>query len=514
MRKFVVVCLIVFTVFALVGVNFAAAPKILVYAKGSDPRGLDPAYVDDGESAKIIVNIYDNLVKYKPGSTDVEPALATSWKQSADGLTWTFYLRKGVKFHDGTPFNAQAVKFSVDRQLPPQATDDMPYASFTFDPNVIKEVKVVNDYTVQFLLKKPYAPFLANLAMSLAAPIVSPTAVKKWGKDFTQHPVGTGPFIFEKWEKDQQIVLRKNPNYWGEKAKVDKVVFKVTKENSVRASELMTGAIDIMDGVDTNDVKTLEARKMKVIKNPGMNINYMSFFCNKKPFNDVRVRRAIAMAIDRAQLVKYLYQGYAKLANGPLPSFIPGYDPNLKFVDYNPAEAKKLLAEAGYPNLEFTMLTYSNPRPYNPATGVKLAEAIQADLLKIGVKTNIKVYPWTEYKQVVFKAEEGDACFYGWIGDNGDADNFLSLLDGRQIESSLNNAKYNNPVVNDLLDKGTRTLNPKERIKIYQQLQKVLAQDVPWVYISHAVDMAATRPNVKGFSLHPTGVAWLNTVTK
>ena len=160
---------------------------------GADSRGLDPAFVDDGESAKVMCNIYENLVKYKNGSTEIEPALATSWSQTNDGLTWTFNLRKGVKFHDGTPFNAAAVKFSVDRQLPPQATDDMPYASFTFDPAIIKEVKVVNDSTVQFLLKAPYAPFLANLAMSLAAPIVSPAAVKKYGNGFHPAPRGHRP---------------------------------------------------------------------------------------------------------------------------------------------------------------------------------------------------------------------------------------------------------------------------------------------------------------------------------
>jgi len=512
MRKYGLLSLTLLLIIALLGTTVFAAAKILVYAKGADPRGLDPAYVDDGESGKIIVNIYDTLVKYKAGSTEIEPGLATSWKQTPDGLSWTFKLRKGVKFHDGTPFNAQAVKFSIDRQLPPLRTDDMPYASFTFEP--VKEVKVIDSDTVQINLSKPYAPFLANLAMSLAAPIVSPTAVKKYGADFMQHPVGTGAFKFQRWDKDQQIVLVKNPNYWGVKAKVEKVVFKTTKENAVRASELLTGAVDIIDGVDPNDVKKLQSSGMKLIKNPGMNINYMGFMCQRKPFNDPKVRRAISMAINRAELVKYLYQGYAKVANGPLPNFIPGYAPELQPVGYNPTEAKKLLAEAGCQNFNFTLITYSNARPYNPVTGVKLAEAVQAELLKIGVKTNIKVYPWKEYKDVLMKGQEGEAFFYGWIGDNGDADNFLSLLDTNQISSSLNSAKYSNPKVDELLKQGTLTQDPKARVKIYQAVQKILLEDAPWVFISHGVDLAAYRPNVKGFALHPTGAAWLNLVTK
>ncbi len=510
MRKYLFLALAFLMAFAAIGV--AAAPKILVYAKAADPRGLDPAYNEELESAKIMVNIYENLVKYKPGSTEIQPCLATSWTQSPDGLTWTFKLRRGVTFHDGTPFNAEAVKFSVERELPPNATSDMPYASFTFEP--VKKVDVIDPYTVRFTLNKPYAPFLANLAMAFAAPIVSPAAVKKYGPDSNQHPVGTGPFKFDKWDRDQQIVLVKNDKYWGKKALVDKLIYKTTKENSVRASELLTGAVDIIDGVDPNDVKKLESSGMKVIKNPGMNINYMGFFCNKKPFNDPRLRRAISMAINRNEIVKYLYQGYAQTANGPLPSFIPGYDPKLRPLSYNQEQAKKLLAEAGASNLSFTMLTYSVARSYNPVNGQKLAEAIQAELLKIGVKTNIKVYPWKEYKDAVFKAEDGDAYFYGWIGDNGDPDNFLSLFDSTQIDSGLNHSKYSNPKVDEFLRKGTATLDPKARVKIYQDLQQVLVEDAPWIFISHSLDMAAYRPNVKGFKLHPVGVSWLSQVSK
>ncbi|HBF36254.1 MAG TPA: ABC transporter substrate-binding protein, partial [Firmicutes bacterium] len=342
MRKLLFFTLAVLMAVAVsVNLVFAAPPKILVYSKAADPQGLDPAYVNEIESGKIIVNIYETLVKYKPGSTAVEPCLATSWTQSPDGLVWTFKLRKGVKFHDGTPFNAEAVKASVERQLPPRATSDMPYASFTFEP--VKQVEAVDPYTVKFILSKPYAPFLLNLAMCFAAPVVSPTALKKYGPDFNQHPVGTGPFKFEKWDHDQQIVLVKNDQYWGKKALMDEVVYKTTKESTVRASELMTGAADIIDGVDPNDVKKLESSGMKVLKSPGMNINYLAFFCNKKPFSDPRVRQAISMAINRPEVVKYLYQGYAQLANGPLPSFIPGYNPALKALEYNPEKAKKLL---------------------------------------------------------------------------------------------------------------------------------------------------------------------------
>ncbi len=490
----------------------SGANSVLVFAQGSDPRGLDPAFVDDGESAKIMMQIFEGLVRYKPGSTEVQPALATEWTTSPDGKEWTFKLRKNVKFHDGSPFNAQAVKFSIERQLPPNRTDDMPYAEFTFDG--ISKVEVVDDYTVKIVLEKPSATLLANLAMALAAPIVSPEGVKKYGDKFIENPVGTGPYKFVKWDKGQQIELVQFDDYWGEKPKTPKVVYKFTKENSVRAADLMTGSTDIMDGVDINDVKALEAKGMTVIKTPGMNINYMGFYTYKKPFDNVVLRKALSMAINRQNLVDYLYQGNAELPNTMLPSFIPGYAKDVKPYDYNVEEAKKLLAEAGYANgFEFTAITYSNPRPYNPVNGEKLAAAIQADLAKIGVKMNIKSYPWKEFKQVL-KDGEGDAYFYGWIGDNGDADNFLMLLETANIKGGLNASKYSNPKMDELLAQGRTTLDPAKRAEIYGEAQKIAAADAPWVLISHSIDMAAERPNVKGFALHPTGVHWLNIVSK
>lgn len=321
--------------------------KVLIYARGADSVKLDPALVTDGESAKVMNNIYDNLVRYKPGSTDVEPALAESWKVSEDGKVWTFYLRKNVKFHDGTPFNAEAVKFNIERQLPPKATKDMAYADFTY--GMIEKVEVVDDYTVKITLKYPYAPFLANLAMGLSAPMISPTAAKKYGENYSQNPVGTGPFMFVKWDKEQQIVLKANKSYWGGAPKVDRVIFKVVKENAVRANELLAGSVDMIDGVDPNDVPRLQKdSNVTILTAPGMNINYLGLRTDKKPFDDPRIRQAISMAINREAIVKSLYQDKAILANGPLPPNLFGYVKDLKPYPYDPEKAKALLKEAGY----------------------------------------------------------------------------------------------------------------------------------------------------------------------
>ncbi len=511
------VALVLVVIFSLTAVltgcagGTSSSGKPFIFAQGADPRGLDPAFVDDGESSKVICNVYEGLLRYKAGSTELEPCLADSWTISDDGKVYTFKLHMGIKFHDGTPFNAEAVKYSVERQLPPNATEDMPYASFTFGP--VEKVDVVDELTVQFTLSAPYTPFLANLAMSLAAPIVSPTAAKKANGNLNENPVGTGPFKFVKWDKAQSITLERNEDYWGEKAKISKLVFKFTKENSVRASELATGAVDAIDGIDPNNVKMLEDAKMTLFKDQGMNINYMYFNCSRAPFNDPKLREAVSYAINREELVKFLYQGYADVANSPLPNFMPGYNKDVKPYEYNPDKAKALLKELGKENLEIKMISYPNPRPYNSVNGQKLAEAVQGYLAKVGIKATIDLYEWTDYKKRVGNGE-GDIGFYGWIGDNGDADNFLSLFETKEIESTLNSAKYSNPKVDELLVKARQLPNGEDRNKAYAEIQQIVIQDAAWLPISNALTLAAYKPEVKGFEVHPTGNIFFKDVTK
>lgn len=493
------------------GSSSSANCKTFIFAQSADPRGLDPAFVDDGESAKVMCNIYEGLVKYGDDNTNIEPCLAESWEINDAGTEYTFKLRQGVKFHDGTDFNADAVVKSVERQLPPNATSDMPYASFTY--NGVNKVEALDDYTVKFTLDSPNTPFLANLAMTLAAPIVSPTALEKNNGNLNEAPVGTGPFKFVSWDKGEKVTLEKNNDYWGDKAKLDKLIIKITKESSVRASELMTGEIDAMDGLDPNDVDKLKEKNMNIFSNPGMNINYIGFNCQREPFNNPKLREAIAHAINREELVKYLYQGYSDPANTILPSFIPGYKKDVQSYDYNPDTAKSMLNELGLSNLNIHMITYSPSRQYNSVGGQKLAEAVQNYLSKVGITSTIDVYQWTEYKEKLQQGE-GDMFFYGWIGDNGDPDNFLSLLDSKEISSSLNSAKYSNPDVDSLLAKAKAMPSGDDRNQLYGQIQDIASKDSPWITLSHANQMAAYSPKVKNFSLHPTGSIFFKNVDK
>jgi len=460
------------------------AQDTLIYAQGADPRGLDPALVDDGESAKIMVNIYEGLLKYDKDSTKVLPALAESWDVNAD-----------------------AVKFNIDRQLPPNVTEDMGYAGFVFGS--VKDVKVVDENTVTINMKAACTPFLNNLAMCLGAPMISPKALKDNNNNVNEHPVGTGPYKFVSWTKGQNVVLTRNDEYWGNKALTKNVIFKFIKDNSARVVALNNGEADMIDGIDATVVSQIEGAGNKIYEAPGMNINYMAYNTTKAPFTDAKVRAAVSQAVNVPELVKSLYQGYADPATSVMPSFMPGYDASIKQVAYDQAAAKSALSAAGVKTVH--MITYTNPRPYNTANGQALAEAIQGYLRKAGVEATIDAYDWTTYKQKV-KAGDYDICFYGWTGDNGDPDNFMNLMADK--DPTMNVARYDNADFKALIAKGLAIKAGDERNKIYTDLEKKAAEAAVWLPISHGKTLCGYRSNVKDFYYHMTGVVFLSGVSK
>lgn len=514
MRKFVALTLAVaFLGISLSGCgskasnNATKASDTLIYAQGAEPRGLDPALVDDGESAKVMSNIYEGLLKYNKDSTKVEPSLAKSWDVSPDGLTYTFHLQEGVKFQDGTDFNAEAVKFNIDRQLPAQVTEDMAYASFVYGS--VKNVEVVDKNTVKINLTSPSTPLLNNLAMIMAAPMVSPKALKDNNNNVNQAPCGTGPYKFVKWDKDQNIVLVRNEEYWGPKALTKNVIFKFIKDNSARVVALNNGEADMIDGIDATVIKQITDAGDKIFQAPGMNINYMAYNTSRAPFNNQKLRAAISQSINVSEMAKSLYQGYSETATSILPTFMEGYDQSISQVAYDPTAAAKTLKAAGLTSVH--MITYTNPRPYNSATGQVLAESVQGYLSKVGVKVTLDSYDWTTYKEKL-KAGDYDIAFYGWIGDNGDPDNFMNLLSSE--DQTMNISLYNNPEFKSLIAKGLTTPTGAERNAIYTQLEKIAAADAVWLPISHAQTLCAYKPNIKNFYFHMTGITPLAGVSK
>ena len=490
--------------------EFAQVPEdvdreqALTFAQGADPRGLDPALVDDGESSKPIVQMYEGLTQFGDSNTEVEPCLAESWEISEDGLTYTFKLKQGVKFHDGTDFNAEAVKYNIDRQTI-NKTEDMLYADFVYGD--VAECNVIDDYTVEIKLTKASTPFLNNLAMSLGAPMVSPTACEAAGNNLNEAPCGTGPYKFVRWDKNEAVVLERFDDYWGDKGVSKEIVFRTITDNSARVVALTNGEVDIIDGIDANVVDQITAAGCLLNKTEGMNINYLAY--NTERITDPEVRKALSQAVNVPELVQSLYRGYASQATSILPSFMPGYSADVTQTEYNPEEAQKVLADKGVTELH--MLAYTNPRPYNTATGQTLAEALQGYWSKVGITCTIDAYDWTTYKEKIGTGDY-DVCLYGWIGDNGDPDNFLNLLDSDDIEINL--AQYHDEEYSQMLAAAASLPNGDERNAAYGEMEQKIADENVWLPISHQENLAAYVSNVQNFIYHPTGNTYLSQTYK
>lgn len=480
----------------------------LVYASAADPAGFDPAQVGDYDSSAMVSNIFEGLLRFKSGTNEVEPALAESYTVSDDGLHYTFKLRKGVKFTDGTPFNAQAVKMNYDRQSPEKRNPLMSYAPLVFAD--VKDVKVIDDYTVRFDLDKPSTPFIANMAMVFAGPVVSPKVLEKGNEYAMQHPVGTGPYMLYRYDRGQQVVLTRNPAYWGPKPPVENVIYKIIPETSSRLIALKNGEADIINGIDPSSVKSVQQSGNKIFEVSGTNTNYMFF--NTRPSQvtkDVAVRRAIAQSINVNELVKSLYEGYAKPAHSFLPELINGYSDKTHTVGYNPEAAKKFFKDHNIK--ELTILTYSTARPYNSAGGISLAESVQGYLKKVGVKANIVVYDWNTYRSRI-RTDAYDIAFLGWITDNFDADNFLNFL---ASDDPVNNqGLWNNKEFRDLIAKGTTLPRGEKRDELYQKADQIMMDDLGTLPISHAISMVAYRPNIGGFLTQKGGSPRFSAISK
>jgi len=492
--------------------------QTLVYGRGGDSVGLDPALESDGESFKVCDNIYETLVTFGPETTEVVPGLALSWDVSEDGLTWTFRLRQDVLFHDGTPFDADAVVFSLERQF----KEDHPFhkvegayqywASMSMS-DIVSDVRAEGPWTVVIHLKRPNAPFLSNLAMNFCA-IVSPTAIQKWKDDAPRHPVGTGPFQFVQWIKDDRIVLERNPTYWGETPALDRIIFRSIPESSVRLIELSQGSIDVMDNLVPDFITHIQSDpKLKLLSQAGMNVGYLAMNMDRPPFHLLKVRRAVNQAINKQALVDNLYQGLALPAVNPIPPTLWSYNESVEGYVYDPDEARRLLAEAGYPQgFKTTLWAMPVPRPYMPQP-MKIAEAIQADLKRVGIQAEIVTFEWGTYLDKVQRGQH-DMALLGWTGDNGDPDNFLYvLLDKNATAFPANNiAFYRSGPLHELLVDAQREVDPERRTDLYRKAQEIVHEDAPWVPLVHAAQTAALRTRVEGFQLHPTGSKWLQGV--
>jgi ABC-type transport system substrate-binding protein len=484
--------------------------QVFVFARGGDSVGLDPSHRDDGESLKVCGSIFDTLVQFRPGTTEVEAALAESWEASPDGLTWTFYLRHGVKFHDGTAFDADAVLFSLNRQLDPNhphhgVGGGYIYWSAMGMSDIVGAIEKIDPFTVRFTLKKPEAPFLANLAMNFAS-IVSPTAARKSGERFGFEPVGTGPFRFVSWAQQQKIVLEAYDGYWGGRPAIDRLIFEVIADANIRALRFRSGEIQAFDNPGPSELQAVSKLPFtRLLQEPGMNIGYLAMNLDKPPFDDVRVRRAINHAIDKKRIIEDIYKGTGTVAKNPIPPVLWSYEEGIPDFEHDKDKARALLAEAGLSEGFKTNLWYMPvKRPYMP-DGKKVAEAIQLDLAEVGIQADLVTYEWATYLERTKKGDH-DMALLGWSGDNGDPDNFLFVLLSKTaaVKPANNISFYRNEQFNSLLERAKESTDHAERDSLYREAQFIFHQDPPWVCLAHNLQTVVVHEDVQGFVLYPT----------
>ena len=371
-------------------------PGVLIVGQVAEPKSLDPAAVTAVNDFRILVNVYEGLTRYKSGTLEVEPALATGWDISEDGTEYTFTLRDGVSFHDGTPFNAEAVKFNFDRMLdenhPYHDTGPFPL-SFFF--GAVEATEVVDDMTVKFTLNAPYAPFLSNLAYPTGL-IVSPAGVEAHGKDFGRNPVGTGPFRFAEWRSNEAVVIEKNDVYWAEAAGTQAVVFRPITDSNTRVAEMLAGGIDLMVEVPPTSLEQFSGEGFSIVEQAGPHVWFLILNAKEGPFADKRVRQAANYAINKEAIVNDVLEGTATVAAGPTPpAFAWAYNEELEPYPYDPEKAKALIAEAGADGAELTFyVTEGGSGMLDP---VPMGTAIQADLQAVALTSRSRPTSGTRF---------------------------------------------------------------------------------------------------------------------
>jgi peptide/nickel transport system substrate-binding protein len=492
-------------------------PGTLVVGRPADALSLDPARVGDSESVEVCEQIYETLLRYDPATRQIRPGLAESWQMSSDGRVWTFRLRRGVRFHDGTPLDAAAVVFSLERQRDPAHRHHGPDRTrlrFAYWQNLyrnVRRVEAIDPRTVRITIDRLYAPFEANMAM-FPVSIVSPAAVARWGPDYYRHPVGTGPFRFARW-KEGHIVLERNPDYWGSPPAIDRLVFRVIPDARQRLIELESAAIDVAYSLLPDELQFVELHPdLTVYREPSSAVSYMAMNTTHPPFDDVRVRRAVNHAVNKDSIVKLAYQGLATPAAGPLPPQQWGYHGNVATYDYDPARARALLAEASAagrfdPDRVHRLYTLSTPRSYLPDPEF-IARVIQANLAAVGIKTELVIQRMRKHL-ISTQRGEHDLCLLGWIGDTGDPDNFLYTLfdqDSTTLGVARNLSFYRDAELHELLLAGQRTTVRARREEIYRAAQVRIASEAPWVPLAHSKVAVAARVDVGGIIVNPTTV--------
>nr|WP_240804488.1 ABC transporter substrate-binding protein [Qingshengfaniella alkalisoli] len=504
------------TVGATVTSKAQTPPGVLIVGQIAEPKSLDPAAVTAQNDFRILVNIYDGLVRYKDGTLEVEPALAESWDISDDGTEYIFHLREGVTFHDGTPLNAEAVKFNFERMLnedhPFHDTGPFPLAFFF---SSIDSIEAVDDLTVKMTLSEPYAPLLSNLAYPTGL-IVSPTAVGANGADFGRNPVGTGPFKFAEWRSNELVAVEAYADHWDGAPASEAVVFRPITDANTRTAEMLSGGLDIMSEVPPVSLSEFQNDNFQIYEQAGPHLWFLILNLKEGPFTDKLVRQAANYAINKTAIVENVLEGTAEVAAGPTPpAFAWAYNEALEPYPYDPEKAKALLEEASPETTELTFyVTEGGSGMLDP---VAMGTAIQADLNAVGFDVSIETYEWNTFLGEVNPGLEGkaDMAEMAWMTNDPDVLPYLTLRsEAFPDQGGFNSGYYSNPEVDELLQTARVSTDQDERAEAYKQMQEIVHEDAPWVFVANWKQNAVSGANVENFQLQPSFLLELKDVAK
>jgi peptide/nickel transport system substrate-binding protein len=476
-----------------------AAPKVLTIAVPTEPTQIDPINFSESIAHSLILHTHNGLFKFDSDLNPV-PDLAESAEVAADGVTWTIKLKQGIKFHDGTPFTADAVKYVVDWVL----SDNPPIRAAYAGRNDLDSATVIDDYTVQIKTKKPLGAFLQMLA-SPAWYINSPAAYEKYGDQASLHPVGTGPYKFVEWNPGEDIVLERNTDYFGQQPYYDKLIWRFVLEPTTRVTLLETGEVDVVVNVPASEMSRLEDNANLVVE-PVMlgRMIYIAIHCQRPYLDDVRVRQALNYAVDKEAIVKGILQGLGRVADSPIPSLTWGYSPVGEYP-YDPDKARQLLADAGVPE-DFTIKLWVPEGRY--FQDKEVGEAVANYLGEVGLNVDFQVFEWGAYLSSIRKPieeAEHDLYLLGWSSDTLDADHALSgVLDSAQWPlAGANRGFYKNETVDAMLEEARTSVDPAQRMAMYADISKMIWDDAPWIFLHEMETVIAYRKGITGIWMQP-----------
>jgi len=476
-----------------------ALAQTLTIVQGTDIESLDPHVVTSSPSYAVLEHIFETLFELSPQG-EIIYKLATGFEVGPDGRTYIIKLREGVRFADGTPFNAEAVKINLQRIQNPATR-----AAYANLISPITEINVLDEYIVELKSKEPFGPIQVHLAHP-GMSMISPAAIARGNDYVARNPIGTGPFELVEWRQGEQVALRRRDGYWGEPAKLDQIVFRVIVDDGARLLELEAGTADVAIRIPPTEWQRIDADpNMKVDRTTGLRTIYMYFNVTKAPFNDVRVRRAFNYAVNNEAIVTALLSGAGRPSDAPMAPAVFGYSRQTPYT-YNPSLARKMLEEAGF-DFNRTYVIYHPTGRYNQ--DALIAAAVQQSLRAIGVQTELRTMEWTTYLDFVRRPQaenEVEIAMLGWGVATMDADYALvEMFHSKQHPpAGFNLGFYSNPAVDAALDRGRFNADPQVRLEAYAEAQRLIWEDAPWIFLHSELQLTGLRENVHGFVVHPT----------